>query len=144
MSTLNPAVQPNGSTCGWISGTPASLAANATSQSIFDLGPNWDQYLRSTVIINSTAPSSGYINAQIFFGSTPSPAACNIRSRDSLQGATGWNYLSSTAAQTTTAIGQISADVKNLGRYMMVQLTNADSTNAQGAGSFVFVANHTF
>lgn len=48
-----------GNVPGWVSGSPANLAASTNVFCVFDLGPNWDQYKIITVSVDGGTPQAG-------------------------------------------------------------------------------------
>ena len=124
------AVAGGGSIPGWVSGDIAGLALSATATIVFDLGPNWDQYNVVQIGVVPAGPSSGLSAVKAF---SSDDAVLNAASDVALNNC--W----------ATAFGVVSAAVNTpqscafnpMGRYFIVQATNADGVNAQGAGAFV-------
>lgn len=55
---------PGGSQGGWLSGNPASLGSNGVVTSVFDLGPQWNQY----GLLQATLKGSQAISAVLHCG----------------------------------------------------------------------------
>jgi len=119
---------------GWVSGSPANLAASGSVICVFDLGQDWHQYPNIQVSVSSTAPSSGLSGVQLY-GSDNVTLNSARRLKESLV-----SGFSTIFASLTTANGAQQCFIKPMGRYLHVSLTNADATNAQGATAKVTVA----
>lgn len=130
---LNP-VTPNQLQAGWVSGSIASLAASATVDCIFDLGPDWDQYPILAVLVMQDGPSTGLNPVQILGSDTTTP---DSRRRLSPAYAAGGNGASFSATMSTGAY--VTMWVRPLGRFLTVRATNADGVNTAGVGSRVSV-----
>ena len=120
---------------GWVSGSPANLAASGNFSAVFDLGPDWDQYSVLYLAILPQAPSSGLASVLATGSDTPSP---NLNRRLQVVGATTVGSLF--AASLLSANGAQGAFVRPMGRYVAVNGTNADASNALGAGAKVTLA----
>lgn len=129
METGVNAVTALGTKPGWVSGDVASLAASASINCIFDLGPDFDQYVAVAIKVNPAGPSSGLSAVQVF-GSDTAGVNANRRFKDISQpGPATIN------AAITVATGCSELWVRPHGRIVVVSVTNADGVNALGAGS---------
>lgn len=121
---------------GWVSGSPANLAASASVTCLFDLGADWDQYTELQVSVKCSAPSSGFTGVSVQ-GSDTTTLTSGVRrcrsSQDSAIGSTLYESVSS-------SVGAIQFNVRPWGRYVFVSLTNGDAVNAAGALSAVAIA----
>lgn len=126
------AIAPGGSQFGWVSGDIASLALSATATLVFDLGPNWDQYNVVQVGVVPAAPSSGLSAVKAYSSDDAVFSATTDVLLNNVWGAT---YAGISAAITTPQ----TCSFAPMGRYFIVQATNADAVNAQGATAFVRV-----
>jgi hypothetical protein len=119
---------------GWVSGNPASLAASASVTCIFDLGQDWHQFVAVAIGILLSGTSTGFNAVRVSSSdtSTINPAR---RLKDISQA--GINQLNATV---TTSEGAHQVNVRPVGRYLFVALTNADATNAQDANARVTIA----
>lgn len=118
---------------GWVSGTPANLAAGATVAVLFDLGAEWDQYATLQLIIRPSGPSTGFAGINTSGRDDPVVAQNNLRFlRDISVTSTSIMYSSVTTASAAGA-----ALLKPAGRYVVVQVTNADAANAVGSQAFL-------
>lgn len=134
METDVDAVTAGGSTHGWVSGSPASLAASASFIAIFDLGPNWAQYGLVQAVVLPQGPSTGLVAVE--FGS---PSGTTWQPARRL--ATAFNSAISTTYQSMpSSTGAQSCTLRPLSRYLLVRGTNGDATNALGATSKITVA----
>lgn len=120
---------------GWVSGTIASLAASATVDVIFDLGALWRCVAQVQVMVAPAGTSTGLSNVQVVSSDT---AAFNANRRLKDVAAAGPSTVN--IASLTTANGVQAVLVKPAGRYLVVRATNADATNAQGAGAQIAAA----
>lgn len=118
---------------GWVSGNPASLAASATVVSLFDLGQDWSQYTRVQISISPASPSTGFSGVKI--NSSDNVTLDVTRALNEVDG-TAFGSLN---ASITTASGAQVATVRPLGRFLHVSMTNADATNAMGAGAICII-----
>lgn len=123
------AVAAGGSVAGWVSGNPANLAAGATVDVIFDLGPDWDQYGLFGILMSSKAPATQYTSVQISSGPAP---VYDDTLRVNYANSTGLNAAYITSA--TTANGAMEGLFRSKGRYVGVRFQN-EATNPQGAGA---------
>lgn len=119
---------------GWVSGTPASLAASGTAVVVFDLGPNWMFYGLVQVLITPVAPSSGFNPVQIMC--TPN-GATNFNRRLGFAYSTGGAVV---FGNFTSASGQVCVVVRPMDRYLVINIPNADAVNAVGATAKVAIA----
>lgn len=131
------AIGAGGPTGGWVSGDVASLAASATVICLFDLGPEWRKYDRLTVTVLPVAPSSGFSNVDTCFSDTTTR---NSARRPPSIGISAATYSTNFTSSLTTAVGTVGNVLPIMGRYVHVQLTNADGVNALGATAKVIVA----
>lgn len=124
---------PGGAAPGWVSGTPANLAAAASVACLFDLGPDWDQYATVQLAVRANGPSSGY--SSVSASGRDTPVAVMNQSRYLREaGSSGFGIL---FASLTTANTAGVAVVRPSGRYVVVNLVNADASNAMGAAAGV-------
>ena len=119
---------------GWVSGTPNALAASASVTSIFDLGQDWHQFGTVTISVNPVGPSTGFSSVQATSSDT---AASNAARR--LNYANAANSAAIGVA-INTSNGNAAFNVKPMGRYLTVLMTNADATNAMGAAKVTIAA----
>jgi len=134
METGVNAVTAGGAKAGWVSGDIASLALSATVDCIFDLGPDFDQYVTVSVKIAPIGPSSGTTACTV--SSSDSVAAnLNRRLRDP---ATAAGTMINAAVTVASGVGEFYA--RPHGRFLHVSITNADGVNALGATSKVSVS----
>ena len=131
------AIAGGGTIPGWISGDIASLAAAGTATIVFDLGPNWGQYGVVQLAVVPAGPSSGLSGVKAF---SSSDAALNAAVDPQL------NYTWATSFGVVSAAinAPQSAMFSPMDRYFIVQATNADGVNPQGAGAFVQLAANPF
>lgn len=127
-------VTAGGAVPGWVSGSFASLAPAVGLNIVFDLGPNWAQYVFVSLVVFVSGPSSGISTVQVFGGSAP---VLNFtrRLRDALSSGSGTIYSAWPASS-----GPQEVSVRPMGRYIVVAGTNADATNATGPSSKVVLA----
>lgn len=119
---------------GWVSGTPAGLAAAGSTAVVFDLGPDWRQYTVAQVGVLPMGPSSGLSGVQAM-GSDNTSSNPARRLKDlSVVGSANSSFSISTASNGHGFI------VRPFGRFLIVTMTNADAANALGAASKVSVA----
>ena len=117
-----------GAAAGWVSGNPASLAASASVTCVFDLGPDWDQYVVLNVVFSPVIPSSGASGLQLYGSDTTTQnGARKLASPASGNFATGWY-----TASAPSSSGSTTAVVRPQGRYVHALMTNADVSNAMG------------
>jgi hypothetical protein len=128
-----------GTVPAWISGDPANLAAATTVDCIFDLGPNWSQLDEVQISLLPTTPSTGFSNVDATFSdsTTRDPS----RRPPSVGGSTGW--ATNFAASALSANGPVGLTMRPMGRFLHVNMTNADGAAALGATSSVTVSLHT-
>lgn len=112
---------------GWVSGTPANLAASGSATAIFDLGPSWADYNLLQLSVLCAGPSTGLNGVETCTVDTP--AWVSHRRHN----AVGSNTPTGVYASITTAIGTAQWWVRPTGRYLLMRGTNADATNAVGA-----------
>ena len=136
METNGTPVVSGGDAAGWVSGTIANLAASTAAQCVFDLGPDWDQYQFCQVIVSPVGPSTGLNSVGVFSSDTAS-LNTSRRLRDAQTSATPF---STTNVSLPTSSGTQAGYFRPAGRYMIVQATNSDATNAQGAAAKVTLA----
>lgn len=124
---VNPVIA-GGDRAGWISGDPANLALSATVNCLFDLGPDWQHFPLVQAAINPTPPSTGL--GSITLVSSDSAASFTAKRRLGYANAvaSGTIFLSLPSASATNTFM-----VRPMGRYLQVNLTNADAAAAQGA-----------
>lgn len=123
-----------GGAAGWVSGSPANLAASASVSIVFDLGPDWDQYGVAAVGVLPMGPSSGFASVQAM-GSDTGVANPARRLKDmAVSGSANSSYAVSTGSNGHTF------HVRPFGRYIVVSVTNADAANAIGAAAKVSMA----
>lgn len=123
---------------GWVSGDIASLAASATATIVFDLGPNWDQYGVVQLAVVPAGPSSGLSNVKAF---SSADAVLSAAADPQLNYTWGTSFGPAAGAAITAPQ---SAMFSPMDRYFIVQATNADAVNAQGAGAFMQLAMNPF
>lgn len=128
-------ISAGGSTPGWVGGTTANLAASSQVNIVFDLGQDWDQYSVIAANAFSQAPSVSGLTVLWRSSDTTSLVGVTRALRDMAN--TTMRPISDTFT-TAQAVG--SYFLKPMGRYLIAQVTNADATNAQGAGSKVTIA----
>lgn len=119
---------------GWVSGSPANLAASASVNCVFDLGQDWHQFTHVSLAIRPSGASTGLNNIQ---ASSSDSATLNAARR--LKDISQVNH-NSIAGNITTAGGAQQAIVRPMGRYFIVSVTNADATNPQDASAKVTIA----
>lgn len=119
---------------GWVSGSPANLAASASVDCIFDLGQDWHQYPTIQVNVNPVAPSTGLSGVQVSGADTP---AFNAYRRLNAASATAFNAIYASLVSSSGPVGIV---MKSTGRYITVRMSNSDATNAQGATAKVIIA----
>jgi len=119
---------------GWVSGSIANLALSASVNCIFDLGPDWDQYVEVSVMISQSGSSSGLSAVQVFGSDT---AAVNANRRQSAWQTAGF---SAGSASVLASGGVQTGRFGVAGRFLVVSATNADGVNAQGATSKITLA----
>lgn len=127
---------PGGAGPGWVTGSPASMAASATVAVLFDLGADWDQYATVQVTLRPLGPSSGFSGVSFSGRDTPVAAQNLVRSLREVSS----SAFAITFASVTTANAAAVAMLRPFGRYVVVMVTNADAANATGAGSRVALA----
>ncbi len=116
-----------GGSAGWVSNTPANLGDGLSTNVVFDLGADWDQYPIFSLSVYSNGAVS--LSAIALYGSDT--AAINVARR--LTGAypNGANLTQFSATQTSAA-GAASAMARPCGRYVVVAITNTAGSGAQG------------
>lgn len=124
-------VAAGGQLAGWVSGNPASMAAAATVDCVFDLGPDWDQYGLVSIVMVSTAPAASYQGVAVSGGNTPAYDNA-LRMGFANSAGSGSIYVTN----VTTTGGGNNVMVRPHGRYVIVKMTN-DAANPQGAGASV-------
>lgn len=135
METDRDPVIAGGNQAGWVSGSPAGLAASASLICIFDLGPNWDQYVMLDVGVYPQAPSIGMKNIAIRGGDT---AAYNDRRRANIATPSVLK-LDAVYSTAPSANAAVSITVRPRGRYVFVNMDNSDAGAALGGQSLVTV-----
>lgn len=130
------AVTGGADSAGWVSGDIASLAASATVDVIFDLGPKWQHINWVMVSITPVTPSSG-LSAVMMSGSDT--AAFNATRRLQAVNSLSFGVIS---AALTSANGSQMLPVKPFGRFFIIRATNADASNAQGATAHATIATY--
>lgn len=134
MGTGVNAVTAGGARAGWVSGTPASLAASGSVNVVFDLGPDWAQYILVQTTVRSESPSSGL--DQVRFSGNDVPVLTGTRYLRDMQSSAG----TVTWASVTTANAAGTFMVRPMGRYLIVAVHNADASNAQGPTTSITLA----
>lgn len=130
-------IAPGGPT--WISGNPANLAGNASVNCLFDLGPDWMDYTMLQVVIRSQGPSTGLINITATSRDNPVAAVNGNRYlKEMYNTATSILYAS---VLTSNAAGCI--NLRPMGRYLVINMTNGDATNAIGSQAGIAIAGYT-
>lgn len=130
------AVTAGGDTAGWVSGDTSGLAASGTVAVIFDLGPLWRRVNLCSVVVQSVTPSTG-LSAVSVFGSDTAAIDFTRRCKDALSAGFAYLYASIPTGQAQEAF------VKPKGRFLCIQASNADASNAQGATAHVTVTSYT-
>ena len=125
---------PGGGVAGWVSGDIASLAASATVNVVFDLGPEWRQYSYLELTVIPVAPSSGLNPVQFFASDSVAPNSARRRGSPFATGGTTYFVNLATGPGTQTMA------MRPAGRYLICKATNADAANAQGATARVTLA----
>lgn len=125
---------PGGAGAGWVSGTPSGLAASATVNCVFDLGPDWDQYGVAAVGVLPIGPSSGMANVQAMGSDNTAPNPARRLKDMAVAGSANSSFAINTSSNGHTF------HVRPFGRYLIVSVSNADAANALGAASKVSVA----
>lgn len=115
---------------GWVSGSPASLAASGSVDCIFDLGQDWHQFPTVQVAFVPVAPST--TSTALAVGSDTAAFNGNRPLVVAASAAAGTGV----AAFTTTAQSWL---VRPMGRYFVVRVANTDASNAMGAGAKVTI-----
>jgi hypothetical protein len=122
---------------GWVSGSPASLAASGIVVCVFDLGENYRQYPFLVLYMMPVGLSTGLICEAVGSDDT-TYATADFRLPIVGALATGTAYFT-----TLTANGQVSAILKTSHRYCLVRVTNTDAVNAVGATSSIGISLHS-
>ena len=119
-----------GAAAGWVSGNPASLAASASVTCVFDLGPEWDQYVMLSIAFFPVAPSSGAANLTVYGSDTAThnPARKMSSPATGNNGAAGGWFV----ASATSSSGSTAGVMRPQGRYVHAVMTNADGSNPMG------------
>jgi hypothetical protein len=123
-----------GTSPGWISGDVAGLAAGQTTTVIFDLGPNWADYVRGTVMLYLSGPTVASGASAIWNG--------NDLSAPNRERAIAFNGTTSSFVTTITPPNWGGFTFVIHGRYVFITVTNADATLAYSATSYVRVTAH--
>ena len=134
VSSVN-AVTPGSTFSGWVSGSIASLAASASVDTIFDLGPSWAQYVNIAIGIKSSGPSIALGSISVYGSDTTT-----ISPHRRLNATPDDVSIPPASSYVYTAIGGNMLKLRPFGRYVIVSVTNVDSTNAQGALSGIDLA----
>ncbi|MGM9480297.1 hypothetical protein ACS5PN_03795 [Roseateles sp. NT4] len=114
-----------------MSGSPASLAAGASVDCVFDLGPDWRQYTLVCVTVTSTAPAAQF--ASVFMvGSDTTANNSSRRLGPAFSNAAGSWFVTT----FTSASGAAEMHTRPKGRYLLVRINN-EATNPQGSASKV-------
>ncbi len=121
-----------GNTPGWVNGSAANMPPSGSITCLFDLGPEWDQYNLINLCVNPVGPSTGFSNVAASGSDT---TTANTARRLGFYSFGAAN--SSLTASITTAGGPQNLLLNPMGRYVHVQLTNADAANAMGAATKV-------
>lgn len=132
------AVPASGSTRpGWVSGTPAGLADGVTTTCVFDLGPNWDRYIRTQIAVFPQG-ATGMSAVQV---SSSDTATINPARRLKEEGTpTAQASLETGIYTVPSASAPRSGMFWPMGRYVHVQLTNTAGAGALGPTSKVILA----
>lgn len=109
---------------GWVSGDPASLAANSSVLLVFDLGEEWTQYGELQILGSQVGPSSS-VTYMLRGSNSAAPVGVTRALRD-LQ-STGVTPVSA-AISSGQAVGVFR--VRPVGRYLIVQFINNDAAAA--------------
>lgn len=136
METDVGAVAPGGTQFGWVSGSPANLAASGNVTCLFDLGPNWSKYAEVQVVLVTSGASSG-LNSIVFTSRDDAVASVNTARQ------LGPRYSPASNGSfyfATVATGAFVFNVRPMGRYFVTRMVNADAANPQGATSKVTIA----
>lgn len=126
---------PGGTTAGWVSGNPSGLADGAIANCVFDLGPEWDQYPYVLVALQPVGATS--FSAVTVSGSD-TPA--NNYARRLPPGTTSAGVFNTFFATAISASGGVSATVRPIGRYVVVNVTNTAGSGAMGASKITLAA----
>lgn len=131
METDKNPVAGGGNQPGWVSGTPAGLAASGTVDIVFDLGPDWDQYRFVQISCAPAGPSSGsQLSGR---GSDTTTATENRRLSYA-------NSVNLTSVNNVAFSSSVTVVVRPIGRYVIPRWTNTDGINVCGAASKCTIA----
>lgn len=127
------AVPGGGDYGGWVSGDPSSLAPSAQVDCVFDLGPAWRRINFVGICVSPTGTSSGI---------TCVPSGNDTATYSSARrlNASSANASGGLVTMTGTAFNW---NVKPMGRYLILRITNSDATNPQGAGTNATICTYT-
>lgn len=130
---VNPVV--GGGPAGWVSGNPAGLADGASVSCLFDLGPEWDQYLTVMLMFRPVGATS--LSGVLATGRDDPVAATNVNRylRDDALGTATILYAT---VQSANAGGV--ARVHPAGRYLVVTCINTAGSGAMGASKITLAA----
>lgn len=131
------AITAGGDTMGWISGDISGLAASANVSVIFDLGPLWRRISLVAASFYVLSPSSGLTG--VTFASGMTPAWDTNERRLAPAGATNGSIIYATMVSSSIWFEYF---VKPTGRYLIINMSNADSANAVGAGSNIQIITY--
>ncbi len=121
---VNPVVA-GGDKFGWVSGNAAGLAPLGTVKVIFDLGPLWYRYPIAAICVNPDVAVPGGLSSVSFTGSDTPVQNSSRRLKDAVSA--GLTSMGSGLGQ----YAQSQCFVRPVGRYLIIQITNGDTTNAQ-------------
>lgn len=127
-------VSAGGGVAGWVSGSPAALADGAGATVVFDLGPDWQQYVVAQIVVLSTAAGGSLSAIQDYGSDTPGITSAR-RMKEALAAGSTTTFLT-----VTSAVGPQAHYVRPIGRYVVMSMTNTATFGAQGAGAKVTLA----
>lgn len=117
-----------GNVPGWVSGSPANLAASANVFCVFDLGPNWDQYKVVVVHVDGGTPQAG-TGIQAYGSDDGILMKCRLGAITSANMNATW-YVDMTSTTAVTGV------LRPSGRFVRVLFSNG-APAAQGASAAV-------
>jgi hypothetical protein len=126
---VNPVVA-GGRSAGWVTGTPALLADGASVNIIFDLGPDWDQYV---IAAFNVRPQGGQSLSGIQCTGSNTVVPDTTRRLKEV----GAGAPSNTNLTISTASDGNQFYVRPCGRFLTVTVTNTATFGAQTAASKV-------
>lgn len=119
---------------GWVSGSPANLAAVTGLNVIFDLGDDWDQYPIVCVYASNTGPGTPM---QILLRTSDNPLTFTVaRALRDLQDTARRPIADLVSSANVVGVYH----VYNCGRYLLVQVSNQDAVNPLSATAKVVVS----